>query len=1037
MKNRKILIGTAASVVIASALMLAPATTQGAYQLREKTTENNINGIAGAFEYYRQIRMNVETGTVNREDWLRAKEEFAQLSATNRADVTWKDHGPDNVGGRTRAILIDINDDNHVYAGSVAGGLFESFNRANTWQKVDGFFENLAVSSMCMTDNGNLYVATGHSSEGVTGTTAGYDSGMNGNGMYVSTDGGATFTQVTGTGNYNYMNEIVAKGNDVFMATSSGLKKLSGGTISNTDVGSTCTALSISNDGNLIVACGSGFKTYVSTNGGSSFTDVSGNNAPGIPNSGVGRTEYAISHEKGSTGNYYIYASIATNSGRLKGVFKSTDNGSTWAEIAPENDNTVGSFAPFGDNTQGKYDNIITVVPGNPDAILFGGIDVHAKSANGNWETRSVGFTSSQLSPLYVHSDQHEMKWDSQGRLYIGNDGGVFFSDDNGNVFHEADRNYNVSQFYKIGVSAHGDVIGGLQDNGCYANYHNNATYREHDVVGGGDGFGTAISFINRDIIFTTVYFGIVNRSGDRGGNTTSFAASNIPASVGTPGDDLGYFNTCIELYENPNDLNSTDSVTLIPSQGYSAGDVIQVPSLTSQTFINYTTPTDITYDDTLYFDPSQTTQDTLVTDNNSGITFNINEFGYTFINGAPSISLGDSLLINGDTVIVDVVDNTQDHYWGTNSNEPGEIINMHQEPIYYGVAWDTIIAQDPYQSWFAFGLGNGQGVWLTRNGLRLAAPHDGFLKAADGITGYVSTMEFSSDGNHLFIGTTAGRLYRLSGLDDIYSPNPSLSNAPSNIKDTLLNVDEGAYSTTFEQIGSFGAFVTNIASDKSDPDHLVITLGNYGGSGKVRESNNATVFGSVSFTTISSGLPNAPMYSCVIDRNDPNIIFVGCDFGVWRTENGGGAWEDVSGAFGNTPVFDMVQNWRTWDEGNYKPGEIYIGTHGRGIWSTDVYLGLQEVQDNLDANKFITDLLVYPNPVNDFGTISFELTQSSDVTVQVYNLTGKLVQSIQKSNMNEGVNSISIEASNLPSGTYFVRLSAGEMVKTTKFIKQ
>ena len=1039
MKNKKILIGAAASAVIASALLLAPSTTQGAYQLREKTTENNTNGIAGAFDYYSQIRMNVETGTVNQEDWLRAKDEFAQLSATNRADVTWKDHGPDNVGGRTRAILIDINDDNHVYAGSVSGGLFESFNRGNTWQKVDGLVDNLGISSMCMTDNGNIYVATGHAQEQVGGTTAGYDSGMNGDGVFVSTDNGASFSQVSGTTSYSYINEIVAKGNDVFIAASSGLKKLSGSTISNvSDVGGSCTALSISNDGTLIVAAGSGFKTYVSTNGGSSFTDVSGNNAPGIPNSGVGRIEYAVSHEKGETGNYYIYASVVTTSSRLKGVFKSTDNGATWDEIAPANDGTVGSFAPFGDQTQGLYDNIITVVPGNPDAILLGGIDVHAKSATGNWEARSNGFYN-QMSPLYVHSDQHEMKWDSQGRLYLGNDGGVFFSDDNGNEFHEADRNYNVTQFYKIGVSAHGDVIGGAQDNGTQANYHDNATYREHDAVGGGDGFGAAVSFINRDIIFTSVYFGSLSRSGDRGNNSSAYGASNIPTTYGTPGVDLGSFNTCIELYENPNDLNSTDSVTLIPSQGYSAGDIVLVPSLTSQVNIEYTTPTDITFDDTLNYDASQTTFDTLVTDATSGISFNVNEFGYSFINGGPSISNGDSLLINGDTIVVSATSNNEIHYWGTNVNEPGEIVDMHQDSVYYGIAWDTIVAQDPYQSWFAFGLGNGQGVWLTRNALRLSASHDGFLKAAEGMTGSVTTMEFSGDGNHLFIGTSAGRLYRLSGLDDIYSPNPSLSNSPSNIKDSLLNVDEGAYSTTFEEIGSFGAFVTNIASDKADPDHLVVTLGNYGGSGKVRECTVATQAGisQSNFTSIAGNLPTAPLYSCVIDRNDPNIVFVGGDFGVYRTENGGTTWENVSGAFGNTPVFDMVQNWRTWDEGNYKPGEIYIGTHGRGIWSTDVYLSVEEAQDNLATEKFITDFLVYPNPVNDFGTVSFELADNSDVTVQVYSLTGKLVQSIQKSNMNEGYNTISIEAPDLPNGTYFVRLTAGDLVKTTKFIKQ
>lgn len=1041
MKNKKTLLGVAAAAVITSSLFLAPSANEGAYQLREKANTNTSTSIAGAFEYYNQVRLNIETGTVNREDWLRAKQE-ADMAAVNRVDIGWKDHGPDNVGGRTRAILVDNADDNHIFAGSVSGGLFSSINRGNTWAKVDGFSENLAVSSLCMTENGNIYVGTGHSSETVGGTTAGYDSGANGAGVYVSTDGGVTFASVAGTENYAYVNDVEAKGNTVYIASQAGLKVLTDGNITNApDISGASKALSISPDGSLIVAAGSSNKTWVSSDGGASFTDVSGSINNGLIPPGAGRIEYAISHEKlESTGKFVIYSSQANSN--LLGVFKSYDYGATWSQIAPANNGAPGSFAPFnsGGSGQGTYDNIITVVKGDPESILLGGIDVHAKSATGNWEQRSNGFFS-QLSPLYVHSDQHAMVWDSQGRLWVGNDGGCFFSDDNGNSFAEADRDYNVTQFYKIGFSAHGDVIGGAQDNGTQANYHDNATYREHDAVGGGDGFGCAMSFINRDILFTTVYYGALNRSGDRGVTSTAYPASNIPAAYGTPGDlqnGLGSFNTCIELYENPNDLNSEDTVVMIPSQAYAAGELIQVPSLTSQVNIPYTTPTAITYDDTLNFDPSETTQDTVVTDLALGASYNVNNFGYTFVVGGPSISVGDTLLINGTTVPVDEVDNTQNHYYGTNSNEPGEIVDMGDETVIYNVAWDTLRVQDPFQSWFAFGLGNGEGVWLTRNALRLSASHDGFLLAADGLTGQVSTMEFSGDGNHLYIGTTAGRLYRLSGLDDIYSPNPDISNAAGNVKDSLLAYDNGHYSTTFQEVGSFGAFVTNIACDKQDPDHVIVTLGNYGGTGKIRESNDATGL-APSFTSIEGDLPFSsavPFYSVIIDRNDPNLILAGCDFGVWQSENGGVNWENVSGDFGNVPVWDMGQNWRTWDEGCYKPGEIYIGTHGRGIWSTDEFLGVEEAQDNLNDETFKTDLLVYPNPVNDFGTVAFELTETSDVTVQVFSLSGKLVQSIEKTNMIEGMNSVSLETAELPKGTYFVRLTAGEMIKTTKFIK-
>lgn len=1020
MKNKKILLGAAASAFIASALLFSPATGEGTYNERTNSNSNTSQGIAGAFEFYNQIRKNVNTGVFNREDYLRAKSE-ASLMSSNRADLNWMDNGPDNVRGRTRAILIDKANVNHLFAGSVSGGLFVSNNRGSYWAKVDGFAGNLAISSMCMTDNGNIYVGTGHSAEGVNGTTS---SGANGEGVYVSTDGGTTFTIIDGTQNYSYVNEVVANGNDVLIGCSSGLMRYSGGTLSATEVTSGTKALAISNDGMVVIAQGS--STSVSTDGGTSFTNV----LMGVSGS---RYEFAISHEKVGD-KFYIYACVASGAGRLAGVVKSVDHGVNWTEIAPANAGNPNDFAPFGSNSQGTYDNIITVVKGDPDAILIGGIDIYAKSATGNWEQRSNGFMP-QLSPIYVHSDQHEMQWDSEGRLWCGNDGGVFFSDDNGNTFREADRGYNVTQFYKIGFSANGDVIGGAQDNGTQANYHDNATYAEHDAVGGGDGFGCAMSFINRDVLFSTVYNGVINRSGSRGATSSSYTAANIPAAWGTPGDitnGLGSFYTAIKLYENPNDLNSKDTITIIPAQDYAMGEEILVNSLTSQQTIEYTTIEALEFQDTLDFDPALTTLDTVVRVVKNSTTdtsyFNLNSINYTIYGaGGTTVEVLDSIVVEATLYKVIELENPN-HYYGTLVTEPGEVVDMDLNPQVYNVAWDTIRVVDPVQSWFAFGLGGTEGVWLTRNALRLAANHDGFIQAADQtMSGSVTAMEFSKDGNHLFVGTSGGQVWRVSGLADVYSPNPNVDTSITGF-------------TTFEKIKSFGKYVTGISSDKQDPDNLVVTLGQYGGVfNNIQRATTATQGSAVNFTTIGGDLPfstGTPFYSCVVDRNDANIILAGCDFGVFITENGGTTWENASGAFGNTPVFDMGQNWRTWDEGCYVPGEIYAGTHGRGIWSTGAFLGVQESQDNLESKAFEADVMVYPNPVADFGTIAFNLESSSDVTVQIYNLSGQIVQEIKEQNLTEGENTISINTFELSKGTYIVKLTSDNLSKTTKFVK-
>ena len=80
----------------------------------------------------------------------------------------WEERGPDNVGGRTRAILIDKNDatGNKVWAGGVSGGLWytNNFKSADvSWTAVNDFLPTLAISSISQDPSNTdiLYFGTG------------------------------------------------------------------------------------------------------------------------------------------------------------------------------------------------------------------------------------------------------------------------------------------------------------------------------------------------------------------------------------------------------------------------------------------------------------------------------------------------------------------------------------------------------------------------------------------------------------------------------------------------------------------------------------------------------------------------------------------------------------------------------------------------------------------------------------------------------------------------------------------------------------
>jgi hypothetical protein len=74
-----------------------------------------------------------------------------------------------------------------------------------------------------------------------------------------------------------------------------------------------------------------------------------------------------------------------------------------------------------------------------------------------------------------------------------------------------------------------------------------------------------------------------------------------------------------------------------------------------------------------------------------------------------------------------------------------------------------------------------------------------------------------------------------------------------------------------------------------------------------------------------------------------------------------------------------------------------------------------------------------YPNPFNPATTIRFSLPQREHVTLKVFDVTGREVATLMESGMNAGEHAVKFNASNLPSGVYFYRLTAGQFNQTRK----
>ncbi|MCX6601872.1 MAG: T9SS type A sorting domain-containing protein [bacterium] len=76
-----------------------------------------------------------------------------------------------------------------------------------------------------------------------------------------------------------------------------------------------------------------------------------------------------------------------------------------------------------------------------------------------------------------------------------------------------------------------------------------------------------------------------------------------------------------------------------------------------------------------------------------------------------------------------------------------------------------------------------------------------------------------------------------------------------------------------------------------------------------------------------------------------------------------------------------------------------------------------------------------YPNPFNAQTRIAFDLARAGEVTLEVFDITGRLVRTLVDRRMAAGAHEVTLDAPGLPSGFYFARMEAPEFVQTRKMV--
>ncbi len=432
----------------------------------------------------------------------------SELVDARRASVgeVWQEAGPSSmnmvdwimgrVAGRVNAITPMPGNDDTVYLGSAAGGVWKTTNAGVSWTPIFDQVGTLPIGAITI-DAGapnTVWVGTGDKNSSC--------GGYFGQGVYLSEDAGVSWQARNGSGltsmPLSIVNAVAIQPTDsnVILAggkgTCNGSGGLSGaGIYRSTDKGLSWTKVRSNNVEDIVFVPGTstvyagliGLGVQKSIDGGATWVDANS----GINVSGISRIRLATAPSDSNI----LY--VLTGSDTTSKLYRSDNGGTSWVQ--------KNASACEG---QCWYNQAISVHPTNPDTLLLGTIRV-ARSTNAG--TSFTPLVSGWGSGQKVHQDTHVVRYSliDPNRFWVGSDGGIWRSDDSAASFRNMNANINVTQFYDIAVNPNDAniIFGGAQDNSSSGRRTNlvwSLTYAS------GDGFMNAFDQNNPSIVFQTSY---------------------------------------------------------------------------------------------------------------------------------------------------------------------------------------------------------------------------------------------------------------------------------------------------------------------------------------------------------------------------------------------------------------------------------------------------------------------------------------------------------------------------------------------------
>jgi len=141
-----------------------------------------------------------------------------------------------------------------------------------------------------------------------------------------------------------------------------------------------------------------------------------------------------------------------------------------------------------------------------------------------------------------------------------------------------------------------------------------------------------------------------------------------------------------------------------------------------------------------------------------------------------------------------------------------------------------------------------------------------------------------------------------------------------------------------------------------------------------------------------------------------------------------------------DVPISFLIENPEI-DEPILFEWEVIAKDNSEGTYSTTcdnifnytlIYEGINSNGDGLIPDNYALNN-AYPNPFNPITNIDYALPESGYINLSIYDINGKLIETLEKGNKVAGYYSILWNASNIPSGNYFIRFTSSKYNATKR----